>query len=253
LVCIGLAEGHSSAIFFIERAVPGRYESPPAGTGREAQARSSLTGNGGVMEIPDGWEARSKFICGPAFQILTAIAGVLLLVSCSSYSRVDERYASIDATLAALTAENSQQSTEIAQQMEYISYLSTRSAAGFVTAAIDSTPTPYLPVVGSVELEDGRCCAEGKIGEVTDIAVRYNALSLEGENPITDMRVRLGTRKFSMEEFTEQEWEPFVPEQTLQVETPANWVGYTISVQFRDSEGYLSLVYWDEIAVEGTP
>jgi hypothetical protein len=67
------------------------------------------------------------------------------------------------------------------------------------------------------------------------------------------MRVRVGSMPASEYEMTQAQWEPFVRHRSFPVAVPANWTGFYVSVQFRDTRGNISPVYTDDISVEGMP
>lgn len=169
-------------------------------------------------------------------------------------------------TVAALTMENSRlatqvaglatadarQATQIAAQGTMNAYLATRVGAQRVpTVAPIPTVTPYRPVRGSVEIEGGRCCAGGIAGETIQIDVTFEATSPLAE--VTEMRIRAGGVRFTESEMAEAEWEPFASLKTYPVYVALNWVGFYVSVQYRDAQGNLSPVYHDDISVEGHP
>jgi hypothetical protein len=70
---------------------------------------------------------------------------------------------------------------------------------------------------------------------------------------VEEMRVNTGGTCFSEEEMAEANWQPFSPEQTFPLQVPINWVGFYVSVQYRDEGGNLSAVACDDISVEGHP
>lgn len=108
-------------------------------------------------------------------------------------------------------------------------------------------------VTGSVLLEDGRCCVGGIEGSTVNIKVTFEAQSLAGE--VTDMRVADGGGKCLMEsEMNTVPWETLAAEKTYPFGgIPINWIGWYVSVQYRDTQGNLSPVYCDDISVEGMP
>ncbi len=152
--------------------------------------------------------------------------------------------------MSALTTENAQQATEIAKQATMISHLATRGPA-VVTPIVSVGPTPYQPVIGSVEIEQGRCCVGGIAGDTLQIQVAFDASSPHGE--VTQMRTRAGALQFTERQMEEAEWEAFEPFKAFPVSVALNWVGYYVSVQFQDEQGNLSPVYYDDISVEGLP
>lgn len=164
--------------------------------------------------------------------------------------------------MEALATQVAAQSTAIAEldarlvdknrdQDEMISYLLTRGPAPPTLDPI-STPTPFRPVIGSVVLDGGACCAGGVAGEIIELEAAFEATSTMDEE-VTEIRARLGTVPYSEEDFREDEWGPFVEAFYYPIELAVNWTTYHVSVQFRDAAGNLSQVYYDEIAVEGLP
>ena len=118
-----------------------------------------------------------------------------------------------------------------------------------VQTAAAATQTAY-PVSGSVQIEGGRCCAGGTAGTTIQLQVDFQAASRTGE--VIEMKVQVGpcVRKPSD---LESSWEPFQPQRTYETTLALNWVGWSISVQYRDSAGNLSPVYCDDISLEGSP
>ena len=159
--------------------------------------------------------------------------------------------AQLAARSEAQATQGARQAADIQAQGTIISHLATRGPA---PAGVEpgSTPTPYRPVIGSVVLDGGACCAGGVAGEIIELEAAFEAESPLGEE-VTELRARLGTAPFSEEEFREDEWGPFVEALYYPIELAVNWTGYHVSVQFRDAAGNLSPVYYDEIAVEGLP
>jgi hypothetical protein len=108
------------------------------------------------------------------------------------------------------------------------------------------------PIKGSVLIEDGRCCVGGVAGSEIQINVAFQATSFSGEG--NQMRVlATGGGCHREDEMDEANWEPFVPAKTYPFYPPINWVGFYVSVQYRDTSGNISSVYCDNISVEGSP
>ncbi len=177
--------------------------------------------------------------------ILFLLVAALALSACQTVTR------STEGTLAALSTESAGLSTRVSDQATFISHLATRGPARITQPVGTVQPTPYQPVRGLVEIEGGACCAGGKAGDPLEIETVFQAGSPMGE--VTQMRVRFGTRPFGEEELTADEWEPFVPLKTFQIEIVINWVGYYVSVQYMDEFGNISAVHHDDISVEGHP
>jgi len=107
-------------------------------------------------------------------------------------------------------------------------------------------------VNGSVLIEDGRCCAGGAAGSEIQIRVAFQAAS--GAGQVNEMRViSAGGGCRSEAEMAAANWEPFAPVKNYPFSPPINWVGFYVSVQYRDSSGNISPVYCDDISVEGSP
>ena len=106
-------------------------------------------------------------------------------------------------------------------------------------------------IQGSVEWEAGRCCAGGVAGETIQLQADFKAESASGV--VQDMRAATGGMCFDETELETVGWEPFVLSKEYPVQVALNWIGYYISVQYRDDQGILSPVYCDDISVEGSP
>lgn len=166
-------------------------------------------------------------------------------------------------TVEGLAAQNADLSTRVAalatanaRQDTIISYLATqvpRRSDGGASAGPTGvpTPTPYLPVIGEVEIAEGRCCAGGIAGDTIPVAVAFEARSPVAG--IEEMRVRTGMQCFELEDMAEAAWEPFQARKSYDVPVPINWTGFFVSVQYRDAEGNLSYVACDDISIEGHP
>lgn len=152
--------------------------------------------------------------------------------------------------LSGLATSNANLATQIARQNEIISYLATRIPSRIITPA-PPIPTPYRPVYGSVVIEGGKCCVGGIAGETIEIGVAFEASSPLGD--VTEMRVRLGSFQFTEDDMAHAEWEEFVPYKTYSIQLAINWVGFYVTVQYRDELGNLSSIYRDDISVEGHP
>ncbi|MCH8341917.1 MAG: hypothetical protein IIA51_10230 [Chloroflexi bacterium] len=174
---------------------------------------------------------------------------LVLLAVASSGCQAGAR--STEGTLAALSTESADLGTQIAAQATLITHLATRGPPRITQPVGTLQPTPYEPVRGFVEIEEGACCVGGKAGDSLEIGTAFQASSPLGE--VTQMRVRFGSRPFAEEQLTAAEWEPFVPLKVFHIEIVINWVGYYVSVQYMDENGNLSAVYQDDISVEGHP
>ena len=106
------------------------------------------------------------------------------------------------------------------------------------------------PVTGSVQIEEGRCCAGGKSGSTIPLQVAFQAASRAGE--ATEMKVQVGLCAGAPAELAGS-WQPFQAQRTFETTLAINWAGWSVSVQYRDSAGNLSPVYCDDISLEGDP
>jgi len=105
---------------------------------------------------------------------------------------------------------------------------------------------------GSVLLQGGLCCIGGVVG--TNVTLRKDFVAPSSFGPVVEMRRMEGSFCLSEVELANAPWEPFVPSviETYMIST-INWIGHTISVQYRDNLGNLSPVVCDDISVEGMP
>jgi hypothetical protein len=105
---------------------------------------------------------------------------------------------------------------------------------------------------GSVVLEDGFCCVGATVGETVELQARFEASSPYAE--ITEMRFQASSSPLSADKLdTLSTWEPYRQTHTFSTNVAVNWVGFYVSVQFRDAAGNLSTVFWDDISIEGNP
>lgn len=107
------------------------------------------------------------------------------------------------------------------------------------------------PVSGEVILEEGRCCAGGVEGQTIEIQAAFMAESTAGN--VTELRISETGGCATQEIMDQSSWEPFVSEKGFPFEVAINWVGFYLSVQYRDDAGNLSPIYCDDISVEGMP
>lgn len=196
-----------------------------------------------------------KNLCRFSAHCLIFLAAALFFITACNEAHPLEP---IEGTISALSTQSFQQATAIsaqattiANQAEHISYLATRGPFTATPSAPRAEPTPYYPVVGSVIIEEGRCCVGARAGEEIELAIGFDALSQFGE--VTDMRMRLATIRFSEEDLLTTAWEPFVLTTSMPVSVPLNGDTYYLTVQYRDEAGNLSPVYSAEIAVEESP
>jgi len=116
---------------------------------------------------------------------------------------------------------------------------------------VPAGPASGSPVSGGVLIEDGRSAAGGTAGDTIDVSVSFNAVSTAAD--VSEMRVRTGGWCGTEADLAEIAWQPFVTELSYPFTLPINWVGYYVSVQYRDALGNLSPVYCDDISLEGMP
>jgi hypothetical protein len=123
------------------------------------------------------------------------------------------------------------------------------SQPAFAQTAVAATRVAF-PVTGSLVLQNGLCCAGGKVGTTIQINATFEAAS--PATPVTQMR--LMNRCATLAEMNTASWEPFVAQKSFhsQVSAP-NWVGWQLAVQYRDANGNLSPVYCDDLSIEGMP
>jgi len=148
-----------------------------------------------------------------------------------------------DPTLAAL-------SSQVASQGTFVAYLATQvGALARPTTPSPDEPTPYLPITGSVLLEEGRCCVMGLVGNTVEVQAAFAATSPFAE--VSEMRVLARATPANLEDFADVGWEQFQPSKTFLAVAAMNWLGFYVSVQYRDSLGHLSPVFVDDVSIEG--
>jgi hypothetical protein len=155
----------------------------------------------------------------------------------------------LQATIDVLLTQVSDQSTRVANQDMFMSYLATRMPPPAPTPFAHPLPTPF--VRGSIQIEDGLCCVGALAGQTIGIRVTFQASSPLAE--VLYMRVRTGPTTFDELDFSEAEWRPFTPTQIFDYLVPLNWSGFCVTAQFKDAFGHLSAVYSSDISVEGMP
>jgi hypothetical protein len=91
------------------------------------------------------------------------------------------------------------------------------------------------------------------VGEPVEILLASQAQGPGGA--ATEMRFLTGGCLSGDEAgISEAAWQPFAPQTTVSTHIPAiNWIGFWVSVQFRDAQGNLSPVVCDDISIEGQP
>jgi len=118
-----------------------------------------------------------------------------------------------------------------------------------VQTAAAATQTAF-PVTGSVQIEDGRCCAGGTAGATIQLHVNFQAASSAGE--VSEMKIQVGQCAPDPDQHLGI-WEPYQAQRIYETTLAINWVGWWIGVQYRDSKGNLSPIYCDDISLEGSP
>lgn len=197
-----------------------------------------------------------------SFLLFFAVSAILsACVQLTSQDEVDavrrdlEKQATREAGMATEVSKQAARIRDLEESLDrqesLLSYLATRQPVFTPAPSTPWEPTPYLPVRGEVILEEGRCCAGGKAGEVIEITARFSAESPLAE--VDKMRYRLGQNSADLDDLAQTSWEPFRESMTFSIQVTLNWVGYTLSVQYMDAVGNLSPVYSDEISVEGSP
>ncbi|MGD8604985.1 MAG: hypothetical protein PVF49_10490 [Anaerolineales bacterium] len=158
----------------------------------------------------------------------------------------------LQATLGLLSTVQSYQSTRVGLAQTW----QAESAPVVTTSAprspvITSTPSPtaHTIVYGSVEIEDGICCAGGQAGDTIQLSVAFGSASSAGE--VVEMRYVTASTRADNERMQEEEWVPYEAELSFSTRLAINWVGWWISVQYRDDQGNVSPIYYDDISLEG--
>jgi len=124
----------------------------------------------------------------------------------------------------------------------------TPQATPSVTDTPESATTVVTGVTGGVLIEDGQSAMGGTAGDTIQASVTFTATSPAA--PVIEMRVSLGCNEESL---VAAAWETFASQKTYPVRVILNWVGWGISVQYRDANGNVSPMYCDDINVEGMP
>lgn len=179
--------------------------------------------------------------------IMIPLAAAAVLAGCAPDN--DEEMEALQGTVAALGTQLAQRELLDATRDAFISYLATRPPLVITPVDPDAAPTPYRPVEGSVQIENGRCCVGGPAGQPLQITLDLEAFSPQSE--VSEMRLAVGSRFLAEEEMADLPWEPFARQKVVEIAVPLNWSGAYASVQFRDAGGDLSRVLHDDIAVEG--
>jgi len=116
--------------------------------------------------------------------------------------------------------------------------------------AATQTALTGSPVQGAVIINEGRPMG-ATAGSHMEIPAAFSASSAAGE--VREMRTRAAMYCVQPDEIAVEPWQPFAPGKTFPFTPPINWVGFYVTVQYRDSAGNLSPLYCDDISVEGMP
>jgi hypothetical protein len=115
------------------------------------------------------------------------------------------------------------------------------------TPDVTDTPESAMTVVtGGVLIEDGQSAMGSTPGETIQATVTFTAASSAA--PVSEMRVSLGCDEGLL---AAASWESFVSQKDYPVQVFLGWVGWSVSVQYRDANGNISPMYCDDINVEG--
>jgi hypothetical protein len=163
---------------------------------------------------------------------------------------LETEVAGLQQAQAAHTTEQAQQAAEITRLSGFVSYLAT-VVPRRTPVLTPPTKTPYVAIEGGVLLEEGRCCAGGAAGVPLTLQADLEARSQTGQ--VTEMRLYVGLGPASLRDMADQPWEPYRPQVGFEVTPAVNWVGYYVSAQFKDAQGGVSDIFWDDISVEGMP
>jgi hypothetical protein len=158
----------------------------------------------------------------------------------------------LQATLEFVSTVQSYQSTRIGlAQAEQDDIGPVVTTAAPQPPGITFTPSPTMSstVAGSVEIEGGICCAGGRPGDTIQLSVAFEAVSTQGE--VVEMRYATAYIQADEERMSEEPWVPFQSEISFSTQLAVNWVGWWISVQYRDAQGNVSPIYYDDISLEG--
>jgi hypothetical protein len=117
------------------------------------------------------------------------------------------------------------------------------------TQAVQASPTSPV-VLGSIRISEGENVVSGIAGQPLKVTVHYAASSSAG--PITQMRTAQ-VPACAADISNSAAWEPFAPEKNFTIPAlPTGVTAFDVSVQYRDSQGNVSLFYCEDGAVEGT-
>jgi hypothetical protein len=148
---------------------------------------------------------------------------------------------------------NSYQSTQIgAQQLVLRALLTGEPGGGEGKLSPTYTLTPYDQNFG-VMIAEGSCCAGGIAGETIEVKVQFLPRMNELPGAVVEMRVITGGSDVTLAEMADRPWEPYAAEKTYPVQLATNWTAFWVHAQFRTADGAESVIYSDDISVEGMP
>ena len=148
---------------------------------------------------------------------------LLLMFTAACTGEPDTELAAMQGTVAAVSTQIAEQAGVNATQEAFIIYLATRPAMLITPVGPDTPPTPYWPVMGKVQIENGRCCVGGVAGEPLPIMLDLQAESPQSE--VMEMRLAVGSRFLTEEEMESVPWYPFARQKNLSIPVPLNWSG----------------------------
>lgn len=190
--------------------------------------------------------------------LLGAVA-LILLAGCAPSGYADSSFDALQTEVAHLAEIQAAQATELALQgaeatrlADFVTYLATVVPRTTPKSQVPTpTSTPWTAIEGSVLIEDGRCCAGGPAGQLLTLHAELHAYSRAGD--VLEMRTRTGTAPAEIRDMANAPWIPYMTQLTFDVVPAINWTGAFLTVQFRDSQGNVSEIFWDDISVEGMP
>lgn len=180
--------------------------------------------------------------------VIVIVLLVSVQVACSLLSSPQGE----DELLSELATVQAEQATKIAKQDELLSYLFTEMPRNTPDprGPVTPVPTEFSPVVGSVVINEDRCCVGGAVGETVELNIQFDAMSPSGD--ITHMRYKTGLMVADKQQLQQEEWQVYREAVVEEFEiTTSNWVGFWVTVQYMDAEGNVSPLFVDDISIEG--
>ena len=116
-----------------------------------------------------------------------------------------------------------------------------------------ATPTSFpTTVTGTVIIEGGVCCIAAIAGSTLTVTSDLTATTDYGQ--VVEMRIKSNYAGCATASQMEQlPWQPFALEHTDEIIVPINWLGFYVTVQFKNNHGGVSSPVCDTIAIEGMP